>query len=178
MFCEDGLFRIHAPPVLSCLLIGRLHLPKRDRRLPQIGVWNGPVPSARVLHIDPRQVTGIVLDQERLLQPSRPWAEHIVPVTNVVKVNAVSTNLSRDGRKEAEKKLRFVEGIAWWCGCLSIRLPGRKRSLPESGMDREMVNGGDLEREPAFEFGQCQQGTLFGGIGALLADIRKCCAWQ
>jgi hypothetical protein len=28
------------------------------------------------------------------------------------KVNAVSTNLSWDGRKEAEKELRFVEWIA------------------------------------------------------------------
>jgi hypothetical protein len=68
-------------------------------------------------------------------------------------VNAVSSNLSRDGRKEAEKKLRFVEGIAGSRGCFSIFLPSGKRSLSDSGMDREMINAGDLYREPAFEFG-------------------------
>src|ERR1700739_1447202 len=82
--------------------------------------------------------SGVILDQEWFLQSSRPGTENVVPVADVVKVNAVSPNLSRDRRQEAEKNLRFVEGIAGANSCSF--LPSCKRSLPESRMNREMVN--------------------------------------
>jgi hypothetical protein len=80
-----------------------------------------------------------------------------VPIANVAKVNAVFTDLSRNAGKEAEKELRFVGWIARRRGLLRIGLPGFKRSYPESGMNREVVNASDLEREPAFEFGSVNE---------------------
>jgi hypothetical protein len=63
---------------------------------------------AWVLHIDPGEIPRVILDQKRLFQPSCPRAEHIVPVANVVEVNAISADLSWHSRKEAEEKRGFV----------------------------------------------------------------------
>jgi hypothetical protein len=64
--------------------------------------------SAGVLHIDPGEISRVILDQERLFQPPCPGAKHIVPVANVAKVNAIFPDLSWDGGKETEKELGFV----------------------------------------------------------------------
>jgi len=42
-----------------------------------------------IANIHPRQISRIVFDQEWLLQPPRPWTQDVVPVANLMKMNAI-----------------------------------------------------------------------------------------
>src|SRR5215831_6880562 len=103
--------------------------------------------AVRISDVDARKIPRIIFHPQGLLQPSSPWAQDIIPVTNLVKVNAISLNDARLGGQEIQEECfgtgRIAERLLSFGDAFS---PSLQRRLAERRMDGEMINACDLQR--------------------------------
>src|SRR6516164_5646026 len=128
--------------------------------------------SIRIPNIDSRKIPGVVFDKQRLLQTPSPGAQDVIPVTNLMKVNAISLDYPRRGRQEVLKKLFGTYGNPQRLLAPGHAiLPRAQRRLSQCRMYREMVNAGDLQRQPTLKLGQSQGRSAPGIVSRLLLHI-------
>jgi gamma-glutamyl:cysteine ligase YbdK (ATP-grasp superfamily) len=90
------------------LLVGRLHLPKRDWRLPQIGIWNGPVSA----HWRQLEVRLLVIDEIHSLLAGTYREQRILPNSIRFLANDLRLPLVCAGTHEAQQALMTDQQLA------------------------------------------------------------------
>ncbi len=95
-----------------------------------------------------RKIAGIVFDPKSTIEPSRPWAQHVIPVAKPKEAHAVTPDAAFLKRQEIIEKLGIVmrkaerlpthgDGVA----------PGRNRRQQERPMPRGIETRARCRRE-------------------------------
>src|SRR5215472_870815 len=127
-----------------------------------------------IAHVHPRQIPRIVFDPQPLLQGAGPWTQDVIPVADLMEMNAVSLNQARNGGQEVQEELFDTRRISKW-----LFSPGRtftpslQRCLAQCRVLREVIYTSNLQRQPSFQFWQGQNRATLGVVRTLLVGVRE-----
>ena len=148
---EDQLFIGEGEAPLAKRRLRLAVLPERDRRPSKIGKPYRPMRTVGTMDEDGREIAGVVGDAQRPSEPTRPEAEHVVPIAHAEKMDAVALHPALDARQEIDQERGWIMGVAQRIRPLGDRLvPGRPRRQAYPGMPLGVV-ARDFQRDPALQ---------------------------
>ena len=148
-------------------------LPKGDRRPTKIGEPYRPMRAVGTMEEDGREIAGIVGDAQRPIEPTRPEAEHVVPIAQAEEMDAVALHPAPEARQEIDQERRRIMGVAQRIRPLGDRLvPGRPWRQAYPGMPLGVV-ARDFQRDPALQLVERHRRARPRVIVAAMLDIAE-----
>jgi len=109
--------------------------------------------AVEIADIYAREIPRIVFDPQPLLQAAGPRAQDVVPVANLMEMNAVSLDQTRNGGQEIQEKLFGARRISKWLFSPGHTfLPSLQRCLAQCRVLSEVIYASNLQRQPSLQF--------------------------
>src|SRR5215468_9281863 len=118
-----------------------------------------------IAHVHPREIPRIVFDPQPLLKGAGPWTQDVIPVADLMEMNAVSLNQAWNGGQEVQEELFGARRIPKWLFSSGHAFtPSLQRRLAQRRVLGDVIHAGNLQRQPSFQFWQGQNRATLGVV--------------